>query len=195
MTNSALHWTTREALFVALVRRERVILLTELRDRVGGGPATFPGLLRELTVELIRRPLLRAVLLGDSEVLGRLTRQRRRPETGAELRASLERYVRALLDHGALRQDLSPDEHVNVLAAIFYGFHRVPELTFGAHRFADERLPDLLGDTVHRALGAEQPVSAEDAEAISRATREYLDFAFETAQQKLQHSLGVQGAG
>lgn len=188
-----LHWTTREALFVALVRRERVTLVAEVRDRLAAGQATFHRLLRELTLELTRRPLLQATVLRDSEVLGRLSRQRRRSRAvGGEVGAGFESYVRALLDHGALRSDLPAAEHVSVVAAIFYGFHQVPELTLGAYRFADERLPDLLADTATRALGADQPVSADDARAISRATREYLDLALEDAREKLRRSLEVQ---
>lgn len=187
-----LHWTTREALFVALVRRERTILLADVRDRLEAGQATFHGLLRELTLELTRRPLLQATVLGDSEVLGRLSQQRRGRAASGEVGAGFESYVRALLDHGALRADLSPPEQVSVVAAVFYGFHQVPELTLGAYRFADERLPDLLADTVTRALGADQPVSADDAEATSRATRDYLEHALEDAQEKLRRSLNIQ---
>ncbi|MFI6389813.1 TetR/AcrR family transcriptional regulator [Nonomuraea sp. NPDC050540] len=58
-----LHWKTRELLFAALLRRERVATLEEVR------PAE-PGTLRELAgvaaAEIMRRPLMRAVLLADT---------------------------------------------------------------------------------------------------------------------------------
>lgn len=184
-----LHWTTREALFTALVRRERAILLTEVRARIEPGLANFHTLLRELTLELARRPLLQATVLGDSEILGKLSRQRRASKADDEVAAGFGSYVRALLDHGALRPDLTAAEHMGVIAAVFYGFHRVPEPTLGAYRAADERLPDLLADTVTRALGADEAVSADDAQAISEATLGYLDHALEDALEKLRRSL------
>ncbi|GAA2870953.1 helix-turn-helix domain-containing protein [Streptosporangium fragile] len=187
-----LHWRTREELFAALLRRERVEMLTEVRRRIAEGPGTLRELLRLLAVELMRRPLMRASILGDSEVLGRLIRRKREGTQGAEPSPGFGDYLAVLLRHGALRTDRSPAEHMTVLASILYGFLFVPRMMPEGHGPPDERLAELLADTGSRALEPGVPVPADDARAIARATLEYVDVAVETARRKLGVSLGTE---
>lgn len=185
-----LHWKTREELFAALLRRERVEMITEVRRRIGEGPATLRELLRLLASETLSRPLIRASVLGDSEVLGRLTRQKRDRTAGAELDAGFQGYFGTLLEHGALRSDLSPAEQVTTLVSILYGFLSVPSMMPAGYRPADERLAELIADAGGRALEPGGPIPPAAARAVARATLEYVDAAVEAAQRKLRVSLG-----
>ncbi|GAA4221091.1 AcrR family transcriptional regulator [Streptosporangium album] len=185
-----LHWRTREELFAALLRRERVAMLNEVRRRVEDSPGTLRDLLRLLASEVMNRPLMRAVLLGDSEVLGKLTRMKRDGEISAGLRSGFETYLGALLEHGALRTDLSPAEHVTALVSILYGFLLVPQMMPEKYRMSNERLAELLADAGSRTMEADGPMTAESTRAIARATLDFVDFAVETAQRKLRASLG-----
>lgn len=185
-----LHWKTREELFAALLRRERVEMITEVRRRIEEGPATLRELLRLLASETLSRPLIRASVLGDSEVLGRLTRQKRDRTAGAELDGGFRGYFGTLLEHGALRSDLSPAEHVTTLVSVLYGFLSAPPMLPAGYRPADERLAELIADTVGRALEPGGPIPAADARAVARATLKYVDAVVEAAQRKLRVSLG-----
>ncbi|WP_211264082.1 TetR/AcrR family transcriptional regulator [Streptosporangium amethystogenes] len=185
-----LHWKTREELFAALLRRERVEMIIEVRRRIREGPATLRELLRLLASETLSRPLIRASVLGDSEVLGRLTRQKRDRTAGAELDAGFRGYFDTLLEHGALRSDLSSAEHVTTLASVLYGFLSVSPMMPAGYRPADERLAELIADTVGRALEPGGPTPAADARAVARATLEYVDAVVEAARRKLRVSLG-----
>ncbi|MFC7643798.1 TetR/AcrR family transcriptional regulator [Streptosporangium lutulentum] len=197
-----LHWRTREELFAALLRRERVEMLSHLRQRVAEGPGTLRDLLRLLASELMSRPLMRASLLGDSEILGRLTRLKRSDKAAAaEVPTGFETYLGVLLKHGGLRTDLSPTEHVTALVSVLYGFLLVPRMLPEAYSLPDERLAELIADAGSRAVeplgpvspdGA-HPTSPDDARAISRATLDFVDYATEIAQRKLRASLGFQG--
>ncbi|MFI6458079.1 TetR/AcrR family transcriptional regulator [Streptosporangium amethystogenes] len=184
-----LHWKTREELFAALLRRERVEMITEVRRRIGEGPATLRELLRLLASGILGRPLIRASVLGDSEVLGRLTRQKRDRTAGAEL-GDFQGYFGTLLEHGALRGDLTPAEHVTTLVSVLYGFLSAPPMLPSGCRPADERLAELIADAGGRALEPGGPIPAADARAVARATLEYVDAALEAAQRKLRVSLG-----
>jgi AcrR family transcriptional regulator len=196
-----LHWTTRDALFAALLRRERVAMLTSVRRRVADGePAdgTLHGLLRHLAGELLRRRLMKATLTGDSEVLGRFIRQKRAGGIDARSREAFDTYLDELRRAGAVRTDLTPEECVNVLVAVLYGFLTVPVRLPDELTLADDRLAELLADTCHRALRDEAPErrgpgSAEASEVISQATRAYVGRLAGIAERRFHDSLGVDG--
>ncbi|MFI7059059.1 TetR/AcrR family transcriptional regulator [Streptosporangium canum] len=190
-----LHWRTREELFAALLRRERVEMLSQVRLRVAEGPGTLRDLLGLLASELLRRPLMRASLLGDSKVLGKLTRLKRSSGAAADLPTGFETYLGALLRLGALRADLTPAEHVVALTSVLYGFMLVPQMMPEGYALPDERLAELLADAGSRAVEAGDPVPAGNARAISRATLEFADLAVEAAQRKLRASLGSEEQG
>ncbi|WP_436762838.1 TetR/AcrR family transcriptional regulator [Streptosporangium sp. V21-05] len=187
-----LHWKTREELFAALVRRERVEMVTEVRRRLGDGPATLRDLLRSLASEVLGRPLMRASVLGDSEVLGRLTRQKRDGAAGAELGGDFQTYLGTLRSHGALRSDLSPAEHVTMLVSVLYGFLLVSPRMPAGYRPPDERLAELIADAGGSATEVAGPLPPDVTRAVTRATLEYVDAIVEAAQRKLRVSLGFE---
>ncbi|SEF74423.1 DNA-binding transcriptional regulator, AcrR family [Nonomuraea solani] len=178
-----LHWKTRDDLFAALLRRERVLMLTDVRDQK---PATLSELFGEFSRALFRRPLLRAVLSGDSEVLGKLTRRKRTRPTGLELGAPFDTYVTELAELGAVRDD--PGDHITVIGSIVYGFLFLPDGRPEGVRPSEDRIADLVADTIERTLGAGRPPS--DADAVARATLTFLDATVEVARQRLADSLG-----
>ncbi|MEV7009498.1 TetR/AcrR family transcriptional regulator [Streptosporangium sp. NPDC051022] len=190
-----LHWRTREELFAALLRRERLEMLSEVRRRAEESPGTVGDLLGLLASELMRKPLTRASVLGDSEVLGKLIRRKRDGGVSDDLRDGLGGYLDALAAHGGLRTDLSPAERVTALVSVLYGFLIVSRMLPRDYRPSDERLAELLADAGARTLEPGAPVSADDARAISRATLRFLDLALESARRKLHVSLGIQDPG
>ncbi|MFE3449064.1 TetR family transcriptional regulator [Nonomuraea sp. NPDC059194] len=177
-----LHWKTRDALFAALLRRERVQLLHDVRQ---SAPTTLHDLLRALAGELLRRPLMRASLVGDSEVLGKLTRDRGE-EGDLPMGGLFRTYVEALREHGALRADLTTAEHLTVLFSTLYGFLTVRRYLPDSMKAPEDRLAELLADAARRAVESGEP---GDAEAVAKATQGYLDAALEIAQDRLRASL------
>ena len=59
-----LHWNTREALFAALILREKVAMAEDIKQRLACDPAgaTLRGLFKHAALALMHRPLLKAVL-------------------------------------------------------------------------------------------------------------------------------------
>lgn len=183
-----LHWKTRDALFGALLRRDRVLMLEEVR---AGGPATLGELFGLLAGALQRRPLTKAGLLGDSEVLGKLTREKRDREGAVPFGGPFERYLAVLREQGALRADRTPAEHLTVLGSTLYGFLILQGYLPDALRSSDERLSELIADAAVRATEPGRPLRPGGAEAVSSATAEYLDAAVDIARDKLRKSLGT----
>jgi AcrR family transcriptional regulator len=180
-----LHWKTRDELFAALLRRERVLMLQEVR---ANAPAGVSELFRELAAGMLRRPLLHAVMVDDSEVLGKLTRQKRqRPASGLELGGLFEAYLTKLIKLGAVRAE--PGDHVTVIGSVFYGFMFLPGTRPEEERLPDDRLADLLADTLERAICTGLTLPPADAEAVALATLDYLDTIADVARRKLATSL------
>src|SRR5947209_15600406 len=75
-----LHWNTREELFAALIQREKLALAEDFKQRIAADPegATLHGLLKHSALALLERPLLKAVLLRDMDVLGKLAHSEHR---------------------------------------------------------------------------------------------------------------------
>jgi AcrR family transcriptional regulator len=69
-----LHWKTREDLFAALMKREKAELAADVQQRIAADPsgATLRGLLKHSALALMQRPLMKAVLLRDMDVIGKL---------------------------------------------------------------------------------------------------------------------------
>ncbi|GAA3140905.1 MULTISPECIES: TetR/AcrR family transcriptional regulator [Nonomuraea] len=176
-----LHWKTRDELFTALLRRERVRLVAEVREREPAAPGELFGL---FALALLGRPLMRAVLSGDSEVLGKLTR--RKHDSGPRLPPGgpLDAYAEELAEIGAIDGD--PREQVVVITSIVYGFLFLPGV-----KPPDERIAELVTTAIERTLSPGGPLPPGGEQAVARATRRFLDAMTEAAQQKLALSLEV----
>src|SRR4030095_7305842 len=143
-----LHWRTRDDLFAALLRRERVYRRGEVRASV---PATLSELLGALVGAALRRPLLKAVLVGDSEVLGKLARMKRRGAMGLDLGGASDASLGRLIEYGAVRPESG--DHLVVISAIVYGFVFLPDLLPAEARVAAERIAGAGAATGQGGLG------------------------------------------
>ncbi|MFI6498242.1 TetR/AcrR family transcriptional regulator [Nonomuraea typhae] len=179
-----LHWKTRELLFATLLRRERVESLHEVRQ---AAPRTLHDLVRLMATELQRRPLMRAALLGDSGVLGRLARIKSARAPDPLQIDGLERFFADLVKHGAVRADLTVAEHVSVLTSALFGFLTAERLT--PYRLPPDRTAELLADTVHRTLEAGGDLTGEAADAVAGAVTGYVEHALALAESKLDAAL------
>jgi AcrR family transcriptional regulator len=163
-----LHWRTRDDLFRAVFEREVIAALDELLRalRRDSGAWMLHRLARSYFLAIMSRPLLRALFLADSELLGKLVR----PGSSAHEdrhRMVSHTYFELLAEHGLLRGDLSAD-------AVAYAFLATLEGFVQAEATADERQEsgiqdraDLLALTVERAFETGRSVSPTDEKTIA----------------------------
>lgn len=187
-----LHWSSREDLFAALLRWDRAEMVDAVRRELHADPAsaTLPGLFSHLVRQIHRRPLLRAVLVQDSEVLGKLLQRKQGGNAPPETIESFRTYLATLREHGLARDDLSAEDHLTVLSAILCGSLASARLLPPSLRVSDDREGELLGDTVARVVATGRTSSAAALAAGATATREYVDRVHEIARAKLRESLG-----
>jgi AcrR family transcriptional regulator len=187
-----LHWGSREDLFAAIMRRDRAEMIGAVRRRLREDPAsaTLPGLFGHLAHEIHRRPLLQAAMVQDSAVLGKLVARKQTSTTTPEMVVPFGEYLATLREHGAVRADLSLEDHLTVIAAVLHGSLVSLRMMPASLRVSDERAGELIGDTLARAFAADHPPSDAARAACADATREFVDQAYAVARAKLRESLG-----
>lgn len=195
-----LHWNTREGLMTALLRRERVTLVSDIRDRVaaeGAGAASPASLYRNFMLAVVDRPLLYPDALNPSSevVRGLVSHKRNRPPADDTLQAEAVRYLADMRDRGLVRTDHSVRELGNTVYSVVAGFlslrPHVPEpLTL-----PDEHRADLLADTIDRVLDPGRELSDGEVAERSRLTHQYLERMQHAARHKFDLSLGTETPG
>lgn len=187
-----LHWGSREDLFAALMRWDRADMIGTVRRQLQEdlARATMPGLFGCLAREVHRRPLLRAVMVQDSEVLGKLLKRKQTSSTPSEMAEPFRKYLDTLRQHGLVRDDLTAEDHLTVLAGALYGSLVTTRMLPQVLRVSDEREDELMSDALERLLATGRTPSEAALSAGAAATLEYVDQAHQIARAKLRESLG-----
>jgi AcrR family transcriptional regulator len=186
-----LHWKTREALFKALMQREKLALTMDVKQRVTADPvgATLRGLLKHSALALMQRPLLKAVFLRDMEVIGKLVHSEHRSVAYIERLAGFTTYLELLREHELVRTDLSLHAQIYMVSAIFMGFFLVAPLMPAEYTVPDEELADLLAETVHCTLETSRSIASDRVQIVAQAFAQYLERSLLIAQEQLQEAL------
>ena len=188
-----LHWKTREDLFMAVVRREKLAMAEDLRRCISEDPeeATLRGIFKQSALILMKRPLLKAVFLRDMEVLGKLSHSEHSSAAYEERLAGFKTYIELLQEHGLVRSDLDVRAQVYIVSAVFTGFFAVAPLMPDTFLLSDEEMADLLAETVHCTLEPARGSSAAGLQRASRAFLHYMDRSMAVAQEQFQQEVGL----
>lgn len=186
-----LHWKTREDLFRALIKREQLEMAADFKRRTSEDPAgaTLHGMSKHYAHALMKRPLLKAFMLRDSDVLGKFAHSEHSSAAFIERLAGFKTYLEFLREHGLVRTDLSLREQVYMLSAIMMGFYLIAPLMPDELTLADDELADLIGETVQGSLESGRSVSAEELQIISHTFQEYLNHGVALYEAQFQHDL------
>lgn len=182
-----LHWKTREDLFVALLIRERLAagqaLVQQLASDSEGG--TLHGMTKYVMLAALKNPLLKAVMLQDTEMLGGLVRTEI-GQTDVKQRIEASRgFLEHLRSNGLIRTDLDLDTELYMLTAITTGFMVVDQFMPENHRFPIEAVADMAAEAVRRAFEAREPTPEEQQEA-KMVFRHVIDVVREQSQKELE---------
>ena len=183
-----LHWNSREALFAALLLREKVAMAEDIKQRIAGDPAgaSLHGLLKHAALALLQRPLLKAFLLRDTQVFGEVVQREQSSALSTEVLAGFTAYLETLRQQELARADLSLHETVTLFSFIFVGFFLAVPFLPDAFKPSDEELAELIAETGHRALEPRDPLPESSLQATSHTLTQYLDRSVASAQEQLQ---------
>jgi AcrR family transcriptional regulator len=165
-----LHWRTREALFWAVLQRETLRLLEQLIADLAADPglALPHRLLSRIFVELDGRPLVRALLMADEEVLGSLTADENVAAAQREMTGQPD-YLQLVRDHGLLRPELSVPAAGHLLGCVIRGFLAGLDGLKAPPTLPVPEQADLLGFVLLRSLAPDEPPSPDQVSALSRS--------------------------
>ena len=181
-----LHWRTREALFWAVLQRETLQLLEQLiADLAADAELALPHrLISRIFVELDGRPLVRALLMSDQEVLGALTADESVAAAQREMTGQPD-YLQLLRDHGLLRDELSVDAAGHLLNCVIQGFFAGAE-TADPPPLADQA--ELLAFVLSRSLAAEEPPTPGQVAALGGTVIELFTAITDVQRRQLQQA-------
>ncbi|GCE28858.1 hypothetical protein KDA_43420 [Dictyobacter alpinus] len=185
-----LHWKSREELFEALITREKIEMAEEIRVQMEQDPqgATLHGILKYSALALLKRPLLKALLLRDTDMLGKLAHDEKGTAAYMEQISGFVTYLQLLREQGLVRTDLSLQLQVYTFSAIFTGFFLVARFLPAEFLLSDELLAEMMAETARRTLEPGGPSSSNAFQAASQAFSDFMDRAVANAQEQSDHT-------
>lgn len=192
-----LHWKTREDLFRALIQREGIEMGAAFRRRTEDDPdgVTLRGIYRNAALGLLERPLLKAVIVNDATVLGRLAQAAHPTQSYAEKLAGFNVYLSFLRDHDLIRKDLDLKQQIQVVTGVLLGLLVAAPMMPGELTLTDAQTADLIGEAIHRTLETDRKVPRAEMKVITRAFLDYFDRIMATANRLFEVELGLTHIG
>ena len=183
-----LHWKTREVLFWAALQREAMRMLDDLVRRLDEDPglAVPHRLMPAIFLEVVRRPLVKAVLLSDAQVLGALVVDDSVAAAQREMAGNPD-YLGLAARHGLLRPGLSTMAAGHILSSVLRGFFFDQDEDAqpgGARELSASERADLLADVLARTLEPDAPAPEASVTALGAEVTEL--FRGITAVQRAQ---------
>lgn len=172
-----LHWKTREDLFQALMEREEMLLTEDIKQLIATDPeaGTLHGMMRNTMLATVKRPLMKALFLSDTDVLGQWAR---RESTGAIYEQRMARYLNYfefLRSLGLVRTDIPAMKQAYMISAIATGFLMVGPLMPDELAITDEEAADMIAEIVKRTFEPRGQISSQESAELSEAFTQYLD--------------------
>ncbi len=172
-----LHWKTREELFRAVLVREELKLIEEVKQRIADDPegTTLHGSIKHAMFMTMKHPIWKAVLLRDADMLGELVQSDYATTAAQQNMANFKLYLEVLRDQGLLRTDLDMKQLVYLVTAITMGFLLVDPFVPGELKVSDEEAADMLADTIKRTFASGTPTTSEKQQEVAHAFNRYFE--------------------
>jgi hypothetical protein len=133
---------------------------------------TLHGLMKHATLAALRNPLLRAMVLQDSEMLGELAHSQYGAMDARRRIEAVRGYLEILRGIGLVRSDMSLDAQVQMLTAISISFILLDQfLPEEYQRTSDEGRAAMVEETVRRTFELRDPTPAERHELAAAFNR------------------------
>ena len=165
-----LHWKTREELFFALMRRESVRLVEDIQQRIASDPegGTLEGITKHSMLATMKSPLMKAVLLRDTDLLGEWTRNEYASETFSQQMGQSLGLIELFRTHGVVRNDIDTHKLVYMLDAITLGFLVAEQYMPGDLKYSDEEIGEMAAEAVKRTFAPTPSSAPEPGEQTKR---------------------------
>jgi AcrR family transcriptional regulator len=179
-----LHWKTREDLFFALMEREYMRLTQDIQQRIASDPngGTLAGITKHSMLATMKSPLMKAVMLRDTDLMGEWMRKEYASETFAQQMAQplglLESYQR----RGIIRDDIEVRKLVYMLDAVTMGFLVIDQYMPEDLKYSEEEVAEMAAEAVRRTFS---PSPSSDSR-LDEQTKQELANSFISSLENVQ---------
>jgi AcrR family transcriptional regulator len=172
-----LHWKTREDLFTALMRREYIRLVEDIQQRISGDPegGTLHGITKHSMLATMKSPLMKAVLLRDTDLLGEWMRKEYASASFSEQIAQSLALFEHLRSRGVVRDDIDIRKQVYMLAALTLGFLLIDQYMPDDFKYSDEEIVEMTAEAVERVFAPSQQPDEKTKQEIANTVISSLD--------------------
>ena len=189
-----LHWRTREELFYTVILREQLAAIDEFLDAVQRDPreCLLHRFVRMKYLSGMRRPLIRAVMAADPEIIGRLG-QEKSSDLGKLMGLISSDYFELLAAHRLVRADMTLPELMHGVGAATIGFFTGDSFlaVFGME-LSIERKADVLESVLERTFSL--PATPDALHAITPHMVDILMRSRQLCIEFIQRSYDVRSA-
>jgi AcrR family transcriptional regulator len=172
-----LHWKTREDLFTALMRREYIRLVEDIQQRISGDPegGTLHGITKHSMLATMKSPLMKAVLLRDTDLLGEWMRKEYANASFSEQIAQSLALFEHLRSRGVVRDDIDIRKQVYMLDALTLGFLLIDQYMPDDFKYSDEEIVEMTAEAVERVFAPSQQPDQKTKQEIANTVISSLD--------------------
>jgi AcrR family transcriptional regulator len=176
-----LHWKTREDLFTALMKREYIRLAEDIQQRLASDPegGTLHSLTKQSVLATMKSPLMKAVLLRDTDLLGEWVRKEYGSVSYSEQTAQSLALFEHLRSRGVVRDDIDIHKQAYMLSALSMGFLVIDQYMPDDFKYSDEEVVEMLTESVKRTFAPPPPAGPqpdkETKQEVSDNLSSYLD--------------------
>lgn len=158
-----LHWKTREDLFLALLRREYNRLSRDIAQRIAGDPdgGTLQGITKHTMLATMKSPLMKAVFLRDTDLLGQWMHNEYTSVSYAEQVAQSLALIDSYRTHGIVRDDIDVRKLAYMLDAISMGFLLIDQYMPDDFKYSDEEIVEMMAEVVKRTFAPSLSLAPE----------------------------------
>ncbi|HEY6539422.1 MAG TPA: TetR/AcrR family transcriptional regulator, partial [Ktedonobacteraceae bacterium] len=162
-----LHWKTREDLFAALMKREYIRLAEDIKQRIASDPegGTLRGITKHSMLATLKSPLMKAVLLRDTDLLGEWLRKEQEDSVtfSQQIGQSLALFE-LFRAQGVVRDDIDVRKQLYMLDAITIGFLVIDQYMPDDFKYSDEEIVGMTAEVVERTFAPSPPASSQPDE-------------------------------
>ena len=161
-----LHWKTREDLFTALMKREYTRLAQDIQQRIVNDPegGTLHGLTKHSMLATMKNPLMKAVLLRDTDLLGEWMRNEYASENFSEQTAQSLALFELFRSRGVVRDDIDVHKQAYMLDAIAMGFLVIDQYMPDDFKYSDEEVAEMMTESIKRTFAPTSPSAPQPDE-------------------------------
>ncbi len=185
-----LHWKTRNDLFLALLTREYIDILENFRQSVLSDPENvrLHRLLKQVIQIGMSNPLIKAIWVGDTEMLGELARREYSdPSSVTQRRIEFAiRYLELHRSKGLVRTDIDLQTELHMLMAISLGYLMADQFLPDGYTSSLEELAEMAAETVRRTFEPDEPVPVEKVREVQALFLQLLDGLIDAVKERVQ---------